>query len=352
MEGEEERSETEGSFSKASIPKRIAIVVAGGMVNIIFGLIVYFMLIATSGNNTSNVVDTLVQDYSAQVVGIQSGDEILRINNKKIRIKSDIDRILQNSNGENLTVQIKRNDQIQNIDVIPTEVKVKSTGIYLSTSGKNEKQTQIINIDSGSSAEKSGLQINDIILKINGESVENSGQKVIEIISQKGIGTMLFTVQREGKEITLEVTPDYISKYFLGVNLKQAENNFTNNIYYGFWKTVEFSSSILENLKMLFTGRVGVDQMMGPVGISSVVSKTEGIKDFVYILALISLSLGVTNLLPIPALDGGKIVILLLEAIRRKPLKENVEIGIQMLGFAVLIGFSIFITYKDILRIF
>ena len=69
-------------------------------------------------------------------------------------------------------------------------------------------------------------------------------------------------------------------------------------------------------------------------------------------LAIISISLGVTNLLPIPALDGGKLLILLIEAIRRKPMKEELEIGIQMVGFIILISLSIFISYKDILRIF
>ena len=86
--------------------------------------------------------------------------------------------------------------------------------------------------------------------------------------------------------------------------------------------------------------------------ISETVSKTQGIVEYVYMIALISLSLGVTNLLPFPPLDGGKVVILLIEAIRRKPLKENIEIGIQMAGFCLLIGLSIYVTYNDILRIF
>ena len=103
---------------------------------------------------------------------------------------------------------------------------------------------------------------------------------------------------------------------------------------------------------MLFKGEVKADQLMGPVGISEVVSKTDGIVEFIYMLALISLSLGVTNLLPFPPLDGGKIVILIIEAIRRKPMKENIDVGIQMAGFCILIGLSIFVTYNDILRIF
>ncbi|MCI8486166.1 MAG: hypothetical protein HFJ20_03545 [Clostridia bacterium] len=77
-----------------------------------------------------------------------------------------------------------------------------------------------------------------------------------------------------------------------------------------------------------------------------------GIKDYIYIISLISLSLGITNLLPFPPLDGGKIVILLIEWIRRKPLKEKTEMSIQMLGFSILIVLSLYITYNDILRIF
>lgn len=123
--------------------------------------------------------------------------------------------------------------------------------------------------------------------------------------------------------------------------------SFSNAITY----TGEFMFSIVESLKLLFSGSVTMDQLMGPVGISEVVAQTTGFADFVYILALVSMSLGVTNLLPFPPLDGGKIVLLLIEAIRRKPLKESTEIKIQLLGFALLITLSIFVTYNDITRI-
>lgn len=113
-----------------------------------------------------------------------------------------------------------------------------------------------------------------------------------------------------------------------------------------------FIFSMVESLRLLFTGGVTVDQLMGPVGISEVVAQTSGIAEFIYVMALISMSLGVTNLLPFPPLDGGKAVILLIEAIRRKPLKESVEIRIQMLGFLLLIMLSVYVTYNDVLRIF
>ena len=102
---------------------------------------------------------------------------------------------------------------------------------------------------------------------------------------------------------------------------------------------------------MLFTGKVSVDQLMGPIGISGMVADTNGWFEFVYLLALISLSLGVTNLLPIPPLDGWKIVVYLIEAIRRKPLDEKTQMNIDALGFVFMIVLSLYVAYNDILRL-
>ena len=132
----------------------------------------------------------------------------------------------------------------------------------------------------------------------------------------------------------------------------QVTNNWSSALTFAGEKTGTFITSTFEGLKQLFTGKAGLDQMMGPVGISEVVAKTNGIQEFIYLLSVISISLGVTNLLPIPALDGGKILILIIEAIRRKPLNEKFEINIQLLGFSLLIALSIYITYHDIVRIF
>ena len=302
MEGEEERSDNAGSFSKASIPKRIAIVVAGATVNIVFGLIVYFVLMSTSNTYITNQIDSIIDGYVAEDIGLQSGDKIVELNGKKIKSKYDLNKEMEKSNGEEIKLKIDRNGEIQEYNIKPTE--------YL---GDNCK---ILAVEKGSSADKQGLKANDKIVKINNEVV-NSNDKIADMIKQKGLNTMIITIDRGGEELT-----------------------------------VEFAFSIVDNIKMLFTGGVSVDQMMGPVGISEVVAKTSGLREFIYMLALISLSLGVTNLLPIPALDGGKILILLVEAIRRKPLNEKTEINIQLIGFSVLIALSLYITYNDILRIF
>ena len=352
MEGEEQRSDNERSFNNASIPKRMGIVAAGAIVNIVFGILVYFIIVAVVGNNVSNIVDTTNEGYIASEVGIISGDKIEKINNKKIRLKSDIDEILQNCNGEELTLLIERNNEEKEIKLKPTEKYTKSTGIYVSQAQTGDKATQIIQIEKGSNAEKDGLQANDVIKTINGVDVTGDVQKLVNEIQNTTSDKAKIEVERNNEIIELELTIDSIPTYYLGINFRMAENNFTNNIYYAFYRTGEFLASIAENIKMLFTGNVGLDQMTGPIGISNMVSQTTGFADFMYLLALVSISLGITNLLPIPALDGGKLLILLIEAIRRKPMKEELEIGIQLVGFFILISLSIFISYKDILRIF
>lgn len=346
MEGEEERSEINGSFSKATIPKRIAIVAAGAVVNIIFGLAVYFILMSTSNTYVTNEINTVINGYAAQEIGLEQNDKIIEIDGKKIKNKYDLNKAMEKNNGNNINLKIERQGEILEYNVKPTEIKTKSTGIYL------DENCKILTVEKGSSAEKSGLQANDKIIEVNNQKIEGNYSKIAEIIQEKDTDEILITVDRKGKEISFELKPDYLSSYYLGVNLKQSESKFINYIIYGGIETKNFAFSIIENIKTIFTGGVSIDQMMGPVGISEVVAKTNGFREFVYMLALISLSLGVTNLLPIPALDGGKILLLLIEAIRRKPLKEKTEINIQLIGFSILIALSLYITYNDILRIF
>ena len=269
MEGEEEASDAEGSFSKASIPRRIAIVIAGATVNIVFGLLVYFILMASTGVTISNEIGAILDGYNSADSGLQVNDRVVEIDGNTIKTRNDVTKILTQCNGNELKLKVERNGELIEISLLPTEKEV------------------------------------------NG-----------------------------------------IKGYYIGVTFKPVDNTFINHIYFGLTETVEFGTSIVDNLKNLISGGVNPNQMMGIVGISDVVVSTNGFKEFIYILALVSVSLGVTNLLPIPALDGGKLVILIIEAIRKKPLKQEIEASITLVGFSILIVLSIYVTYNDILRIF
>ena len=345
MEGEDEASEDDRSFSKASIPKRIAICAAGAIVNIIFAVVVYFIVLATSGVYISNVVDSTIPEYAAEQAGIQSGDKIVELNGEKVDNKYDLDDIMENATGEDILVKVERNGETLEFNIKPTEIQSKVTGMYL------DDKCQVIMVEKGSSSEKQGIQANDVITKINNVETNGDTNKIIEALQQDETETISLTIQRGNGEINIEFTPDYVSTYYLGVNMKMAPDTFLNRCYYGVIETKNFIFSIVDNVKQLFTGNVGIDQITGPIGIGEMVSQTNGFREFIHLMALISISLGVTNLLPIPALDGGKILILIIEAIRRKPMKPENEINIQLLGFSILIALAIYVSYNDILRL-
>lgn len=346
MEGEDELSEDDRSFSKASIPKRIAIVLAGATVNIIFAIMVYFTIIAISGTYISNQIDEILDGYVAQTVGLQAEDKILEGNGQTIKSRKDLNEVLEKSEGKKIAMKIERDGEIITYDIQPSEVKTKVTGIYL------DEKCKIVAVQKDSPSELQGVQANDVLLKVNNVAINGDTSVALQEISREDIDTINLVLKRGEEEVTVELVPDYETTYLLGINLKPAEDTFINRCIHASMQTQEFLFSIVDNLKQLFTGNVGIDQMMGPVGISEVVAKTNGVREFFEMMALISLSLGVTNLLPIPALDGGKILILLIEAIRRKPMKQQTEANIQLIGFAILISLSLFITYHDIIRIF
>lgn len=348
MLGEDERSEDERSFSKQSIPKRIAIVVAGGLVNIAFGILIYFLVMFSIGNFASKNIDTVNDGYDAKQAGILPGDEIVSINDKHVFITKDVTNALEKNASNPLKVKVKRDNELKEFVVNPTEIKSRTLGVYLDTEGDNSTK---ISYMFDKSPAKDILQVGDIILEINDENVQNDYEKLTEVLN-KSDGEVSIKIKRGENEESVKVTPQDYFNYYLGVTFKVADKKFSSRFYYAWFETGNFVISLADNVKTMFTGGVSIDQMMGPIGISKTVASTKGFADFIYLMALISLSLGITNLLPFPALDGGKILILLIEAIRRKPLKENVEIGIQMVGFSLLILLSIYISYFDILRFF
>lgn len=125
MVGETEQVAEKGSFSEAKVSQRIAIVVAGAVVNIVFGLVTYFLLMSLAGTNSSTIVKQIIPEYASDTMNLQAGDKIIQINNKKTRIKSDMDMVLFQSKGEILEVWIERNGENMRFSIAPTEVKVR-----------------------------------------------------------------------------------------------------------------------------------------------------------------------------------------------------------------------------------
>lgn len=267
MYGEEGKDSGEEAFNSKTVLQRFFIVAAGATVNVIFGLLLYFILSFSTGYNMSTNVSVILPEADVSLFSnVEVGDKIIQVGERKIRIKNDLTKALEDCNGEYIDVVVDRDGEIKTFSIKPVQ--------YMD---------------------------------------EN---------------------------------------YILGVQVAMAEDGtLQERLYYSFWETIAFIGDMFYNIKQLFTGKLGIDKLAGPIGISNVIAESNSWYDFTYLLAFISVSLGLTNFLPIPALDGGKMVLLAVEGIRRKPIDEKVEESIQSIGFLLLIGLAIFVSINDLIRL-
>lgn len=213
--------------------------------------------------------------------------------------------------------------------------------------------TTIEGTTKNSPAEVAGILKGDKITSIDGKSVD-TGQDIINEIGTKNEKELFeINVSRDNKEIDLTVTPIIENeRTVIGIETK-VERSFSSAIKGGFQKTGMFLKAMFDFVKMAFRGKVSTNDLSGPVGVISVVGEAAkmGFTDLLLILGFISVNLGFFNLLPIPALDGSRLVFLLIELIRGKPIDAEKENLVHVVGFFLLIGLMIVVTYKDLIRI-
>lgn len=205
----------------------------------------------------------------------------------------------------------------------------------------------------------SQLQVGDEIVKVDGTSV-HSGNEVMYEIMNKGYEPIDIVVKRNGEKITLEdvtfPTVESEGTVFGDIDFKVlAESRSVPNIMkQTFYRSISTVKMVYDSLIGLVTGRFGMEAVSGPIGVAETVgsaAKTDYLS-FIYIVSILTINLGVVNLLPFPALDGGRFVLLLVEGIRRKPLNRKIEAYINFAGIIILFAFMIFISFKDIMRLF
>lgn len=141
--------------------------------------------------------------------------------------------------------------------------------------------------------------------------------------------------------------------YFIIIQIRYIivmDSTFIDGTKYAFYALCQLITELLKEIGYVFSGHLSMNDLTGPVGISSMISKTNGFVEFLYLLSIISISLGITNLLPFVPLDGGKILLFIIEAIRKKELPENLVINLNMIGMFILITLSVFVTFNDVKR--
>ncbi|MCL1849538.1 MAG: RIP metalloprotease RseP [Clostridiales bacterium] len=212
-------------------------------------------------------------------------------------------------------------------------------------------------------ASEAGLLPGDRILSIEGEELA-SWADLSRILAQHGEGGALgFEVQREGASVPIKVMPRYSQndgRVMIGVVVDRSRAvvkrlSLWEGITLGFGETASVISGLLSAISQMATGKISVSEnLSGPVALVQLIGETasDGLSDTLFLTAFLSVNLGVMNLLPFPALDGGRIIVYLVELLRRKPASEKVEGWIHAAGLAVLLCLMAFLTFQDIARIF
>jgi len=221
-----------------------------------------------------------------------------------------------------------------------------------------DTSTRIGDIVAESPAENAGLRAGDKIIAIDGQNVEQWSEMVEVIHGQPG-KELHFTIERSGNIIELNITPQLDTESKVGLigvtpNSQWNKTNPLKALGIALKRTLEIIIFTFIAIVQMITGKMGVGEVAGPVGIVKLIGESAqvGLIYLVNLTALISINLGLLNLLPIPALDGSKLIFLGIEGLRGKPIDARKENFVHIIGFALLMTLMLIITYRDIVRLF
>lgn len=215
-------------------------------------------------------------------------------------------------------------------------------------------------METGSPSEEAGLKINDRIIEVNEIKIQGTNNEAIEqiksIIQQNGGKTVSMKVERKKQILAISVTPRLdknSGRYLVGVYFYENRHpGFFESIGIAIRQTGQIIVSMVEMLGKLIFQRQGLNQVMGPVGIVSEIGRAAeaGVEQLMALAIIISINLGIMNLIPFPALDGGRLTLMMVEVIRGKPIDAKKEGYFHLIGFVILIALMILVTYQDIIR--
>ena len=363
------------SFNAKSVQARIAIVAAGPMANFLFAIFALAVMYMVGVQTIKPVVGSVVEGSRAEQAGIMPTQQIIKIGDDDISNWQDATFSLMSHLGDKSVAVTLRNENYQqtvqtlNLDGWKLDQQdvppLSSLGIVPFCP---QATLVIAAITKNSAAEQANLQVNDVILAVNGETM-SSWQQLVNLITQSANKSLQFSVKRQDSIKTITVTPkslvvsNGIEQGFLGVApvVEQWPDDFVETRHYGpldsivlgtkeTWRLITLSFDMIGNL---ITGQVSVKNLSGPVGIAvgAGTSVSYGLVAFLSFLALISVNLGVFNLLPLPVLDGGHLMYYIIELFRKKPVSEKTqEFGFKV-GALLLIFLTCFALFNDVSRL-
>lgn len=356
------RSGSSDEFMSKTKWQRFQILIAGPLMNLLLAVGVMTLVIWNGATEPAYeqrapVVGRVLPGSPAEKAGIKPGDLIVSFADKDVATWQGLFmRVVPRANRE-VPIVVRRGDQTQQFSIVPeaqTKYEIGDLGIGPSI------HPEVAQVLPGSAAAEAGLQVKDVIVSFNGADTTGfTLQQMIEQISQRAGQPVTLGLLRNGAPIQVQATPrDQGGVGRLGINLSPFE---TVTITPGFVQAMgmsvkqnwEWTAMIGEMLVGLFTAETSPKQLMGPLGIAEVAggAASVGWAALFGTMAMVSLNLGLLNLLPIPILDGGHITILALEGLARRDFSMHVKERMLMAGFAVLMLLMVTVIYNDLRRV-
>ncbi|MBE6566646.1 MAG: RIP metalloprotease RseP [Ruminococcaceae bacterium] len=337
------------AYCNQSVWRRILISIAGPAMNIILGILLMLVMVLVQGENAAatTVVAGFHVQYTAEEAqyGFEPNDHLYSVNGKRLLSYAEFEGLVKEAGGKEITVTVQRlNEEGTNYDMIDIPVILGEGDLKLFT---------------GSLSNGCGLMIEDEIIKVNSTRVHTYDELSYEIMNQ-GYKPLKLTILRNGEKLVLEdvVVPSREDQGIVFGELdfliyREPEFNFVTVLKHTWFRSLSTVKMVYDSLFGLFSGRYGVEAVSGPVGITKVVGQAAkyGFVPVLNLIVIISINLGVMNLLPIPALDGGHIFIYLIEVVRRKPMKRELEGIINMVGLVLMLALAVLVAIKDIIAL-
>lgn len=210
--------------------------------------------------------------------------------------------------------------------------------------------TTIGELSPGAPAEAAGLKVGDEIVQI--DDTEITAWEDITVAVTGADDTVSVVVNRDGHQLTYEMQPiEQDGRLIIGI-MPGRDRSVIQGIGEGFKATGEMTTIMIESFRMLFSGEVGVDELSGPVGIVYVVNDTAkmGLIYVFYFTALISMNLAIVNMFPLPALDGGRLIFIIIRKITGKAITDEIEAKVHFIGIMLLLALMLYVTWNDIVR--
>lgn len=352
------------AFDMQAIWKRAAISVAGPLFNFLFAIVAY-MVVGWSGLSVlPPVIGQIAPASLAEQAGLQEEDRIAAVDGTPVHSWQQVEEFAKSNVGNRLSLQVYRGNDRKRVEINipvpnrdPLLINVSSDVIGMGPG----TQVAVAEVEKDSPADIAGLKAGDVILDIAGKPVAGIADFINEVRKHAG-STIALSVRRHDVVVNLAIAPETDSSGHGRIGAKMtAKSMLPPEIYhmgpiegfrYGFVRTWEMTAMTFEVLGKMLTAAISPENLGGPIAIAQIAGKSAelGMVAFISFLALISVNLGVLNLLPIPVLDGGHLMYLAIEKLRGAPLSPKMLERTQVVGIILIAALMIFAFYNDISR--